>query len=355
MNMLKNAWYCGATSTEVAGKSFVRRILNLPILFVRDLAGQAHALSDMCPHRFAPLHKGVLLENVIECPYHGLRFDILSGECIHNPHGDGKIPETARARTYPVVESDGVIWVWPGDTKLADPSLVLDLQLLPAGESGRVGGFITMNVEYRLVLDNLLDLSHAAYIHAGTLAPSRAKREVTNTNEGTRIGVNSVMRNVETPSSQALFFKAPRGDFHSYIEWNLPGNFRHRLSMTDVGAAAEAGAVTRNAHLVTPETDHSTHYFWFHSRNTLPNDRAIDEGTKAVITRAFETEDEPMMAACEAYQGGRDFFSLTSVFLATDRAGTRCRRIMERLIAEEGKANSLPARDVGIAREIAPG
>jgi vanillate O-demethylase monooxygenase subunit len=335
MSLLKNAWYCAATSAEVGEKPFARRILDLPILFARDSSGRVQAIGDMCPHRFAPLHKGVRQGNVIECPYHGLRFDLSSGACAHNPHGDGKIPDTARVPRYPVAERGDVVWIWPGDPELALSESVPELQLFASGSHGRVGGVLTMNVDYRLVLDNLLDLSHAPYLHAGTLSPPRAKRETRQAVEGVTVSVNTVMRGVEVPSSQALYFSSPRGDYYSDIEWTAPGTLRQRLAITEMGEDPEAGAVTRNAHLITPESDHSTHYFWFHSRNRLQDDAAVDERTRAILSHAFLAEDEPMIAACQAYQAGRDFFSLTSIFLPTDRASLRCRRIMEKLVADE--------------------
>ncbi len=340
MTFLKNAWYCGAASAEVGGRPIARRILNTPVLFARDSAGRPCAMGDRCPHRFAPLHKGMRFGDAIECPYHGLRFDLPSGSCVHNPHGDGRIPPNARVNTYPVVERDEVIWIWPGDPALADPTQIVDLQLFPAGSHGRVRGSMTMQVDYRLVIDNLVDLSHANYLHAGTLSPSRAKREVRTDVEELKIRVSAQMRDVETPSSQALYFPALRGDYHSEIDWTAPGTLRQRLAMTEVGTDPEAGAVTRNCHLITPETEHSTHYLWFHSRNRLADDRDIDERTRSVISNAFLTEDEPMIAACQDYMEGREFFSLHPVYLATDRAGTTCRRIMERLIAKQGDTDA---------------
>lgn len=336
MTFLRNAWYCAAASAELGERPIARRILGTPMLFARDSSGRPRAMSDRCPHRFAPLHKGLRFGDAIECPYHGLRFELSSGSCVHNPHGDGKIPPHARVDTYPVVERDEVIWIWPGDAALADPSQIVDLRLFPAGRHGRVRGSMTMQVDYRLVLDNLLDLSHANYIHAGSLSPARAKREVRTSVAGLAIRVSALMRDVETPSSQALYFSNPRGDYHSQMEWTAPGTLRQQLAMTATGADAEAGAVTRNCHLITPETEHSTHYLWFHSRNRLADDRDIDERTHSVISSAFMTEDEPMIAACQDYMEGREFFSLRPIYLATDKAGTTCRRIMEKLIAHQG-------------------
>eukprot|EP01037_Dinobryon_pediforme_P038692 gene38692-46868_t len=65
------------------------------------------------------------------------------------------------------------------------------------------------------------------------------------------------------------------------------------------------------------------------------DDTAIDERTRTIITNAFRTEDEPMIAACQAYMDGREFFSLQPLYLETDYAGTRCRRAIEKRIVDE--------------------
>jgi len=338
MSFAFNAWYCAAFAHEVTRAPFMRRILNLPVLLVRNDEGKVRAIGDRCPHRFAPLHCGVFDGVTIECPYHGLRFD-LEGKCQLNPHGDGKIPGAAQVRSFPVRERDGVVWLWAGEPSQADPDDITPLQLVDRGDRAPVGGHLTMNVDYRLVLDNLMDLSHAMFLHAGTLAPERARRDATYDAQPDAIRVDAVMRDVPTPSSQSLFFDGERGDFHSRIEWHFPGTLRQRLSMTDVGADPEDGAITRNAHLITPETATSTHYFWLHTRNRLIEDSAIDAQTKAIITNAFTTEDEPMIAACQDYMDGEEFFSLQPVYLPTDFAATRCRRNLERRIAAEAVAS----------------
>lgn len=330
---IMNAWYCAAFASELI-RPIARRILDQPIMLLRDANGMPHAMGDRCPHRFAPLHKGRLADDRIECPYHGLQFG-MDGRCVHNPHGDGHIPAAAHVRTYGVAERGALIWIWMGNRADADPSLIPDLLLLDQAGGSLVAGHIMMDVDYRLVLDNLMDLSHAAYIHAGTLSPSRAKRDSTYEARDRSVAVHTVMRNVPTPSSQALYFDGMTGDYHSDIEWMAPGTVRQRLAMTEHGTDPDSGAVTRNAHLITPATATSTHYFWIHTRNRRMDDHAIDEQTKAILTNAFLTEDEPMMAACQDHMEGREFFSLKPLYLQTDFAGTRCRRIVERLIADE--------------------
>ncbi|MDM0022377.1 Rieske (2Fe-2S) protein [Variovorax saccharolyticus] len=54
-----------------------------------------HAIADSCPHAGASLARGALKGTTIQCPAHGLRFDLASG-CIHGAGGGLAV------RTYPV-------------------------------------------------------------------------------------------------------------------------------------------------------------------------------------------------------------------------------------------------------------
>lgn len=96
-----------------AGELVPKSVGTTRIVFLRT-GETVTALSDRCPHRFAPLHLGKVVEGVIQCAYHGLRFG-LDGKCVFNPHGDGKIPELARVEAFPVETRDGQIFVGLGD------------------------------------------------------------------------------------------------------------------------------------------------------------------------------------------------------------------------------------------------
>ena len=145
-------------------------ILEEPIALYRVPDGMSVALEDRCPHRFAPLSRGKVNGANLQCAYHGLEFSS-DGACARNPWGDGSIPGAARVRTYPVVERDMVIWVWMGDPLLAQEKDVLDLSAhLHEPKQTAVWGAFRIRAHYEIVADNLLDLSHGAYLHKGTLS-----------------------------------------------------------------------------------------------------------------------------------------------------------------------------------------
>src|SRR5689334_15975240 len=98
-NVLRNSWYCAAWGSELdVGAMIDRTILDERIVLFRDEDGEGVALSNRCPHRFAPLSMGKIVEGgAIECVYHGLRFNA-QGSCVLNPHGE--IPKGAGVRVY---------------------------------------------------------------------------------------------------------------------------------------------------------------------------------------------------------------------------------------------------------------
>ena len=110
---LRNFWYVGASVDEVHDNPLGRTILNEPVVFFRAGDGQVGAMQDRCAHRRLPLSMGKVVDGVLQCHYHGLRFD-RTGKCVHVP-GQDHIPSQAKVRAYPVVERYKWIWIWMGD------------------------------------------------------------------------------------------------------------------------------------------------------------------------------------------------------------------------------------------------
>lgn len=117
---LRDVWYVAALSSELKPGKLQRRVmLDEPVLLGRTRDGQAFALRDVCPHRAAPLSAGRIVVQpgageVVECPYHGWRFGT-DGVCAAIPSlvDDQAIDlSQIRLRRYPVVESQGLVFVW---------------------------------------------------------------------------------------------------------------------------------------------------------------------------------------------------------------------------------------------------
>jgi phenylpropionate dioxygenase-like ring-hydroxylating dioxygenase large terminal subunit len=98
MSYLRNTWYVAAWDHEVSNeKPLARKILDEALLLFRDSTGKPQAIGDRCPHRFAPLSKGCVKGNSIQCAYHGLEFD---GSEQYSHAGQSQVISSGRAAQH---------------------------------------------------------------------------------------------------------------------------------------------------------------------------------------------------------------------------------------------------------------
>lgn len=336
MTYLRNCWYMAAWGEEVTAAPFARRILDEPILMFRTGDGAAVALSDRCPHRFAPLHLGRLAGDRIQCPYHGLEFDS-GGRCVFNPQGSGATPAAASLRRYPLVEHQAGLWIWMGDPDRADPSTVPDYPFLCDPAFARDQGYMHTRAHYELMSDNILDLGHVDFLHRGSLGCEATARARPRTRQlGDRIHCDRWMPDAPQGPLPSLLFER-EGPVDAWIDvmWDPPALMFLHFGMTDVGGAREGARETRNVHFMTPETARTTHYFWASCRSFRLGEPGLSEIIRAGIEAAFATEDKPMIEAQQEMMGASDFWSLKPVLLQGDAAAVMARRTLARLIADE--------------------
>ncbi len=304
---LRNAWYVASWGDDLeTGKIGSRRILGDDIVLFRGEAGAVVALRDMCPHRFAPLSLGRLIPGGIACSYHGLEFGE-DGSCIRNPHTSGRIPAKASVRRYETIERDTLVWIWMGEAE-ADPALIPDFSFL-APDTGLTvtrRDVIRMPVDYRLLIDNLLDLSHISFLHDGLLGNAEgARAEIELEKSASHVAVSRVSRDIPVPSVFAMMLNdgAERGDMWNKIRWNLPSTLVNDALMTGSGADPMEGAGIFGAHLLTPEDENSTTYYIAAARQATrrPLDNGSNDEVRAKLGElrrfAFEEQDLPMIVA----------------------------------------------------------
>src|SRR5882762_10056007 len=168
---LRNCWYVAALDHElIDGKLLSRTLLGENVLLYRGESGNVIALNDRCPHRGALLSKGRLEGDGVRCMYHGIKYDG-TGKCVQIP-GQDMIPPKLKVRGYPVVERGHFIWVWMGDTAEADPALIIDLPYLSDPNWKGIPAYLHYDANYLLIVDNLSDFSHLAFVHTKTLGGS---------------------------------------------------------------------------------------------------------------------------------------------------------------------------------------
>lgn len=339
MAFLMNAWYAAAWSSELGERLVGRTILDRPVLLYRDAAGTALAIGNRCPHRFAPLDRGRLVDGAIECGYHGIRFD-RSGACVLVP-GEERAAQNMRVPAYNVAERDGIVWIWLGD-RPADRAAIPDLgDRLASPAFAHVTGSMHVNANYELLADNLIDPSHGQFLHGSVLkrdgffdAPHEIRQD------GNTVSSERIIRNVDAPAAYAPYLPDPaaRVDWFTRAQWDPPGIFRLDNGVTPLGQGREAGVRRCGVHLLTPETETSTHYFYAAVRNYLLDDPRADAASLQWQRTIFEEQDAPMLEAVQQMMGTSDFASLHPVLVAVDQPAMRIRATMRRLIADEQRA-----------------
>ena len=344
-----NAWYAAAYDVEVKGALLSRTICGQKIVMFRRADASVAALEDACWHRLLPLSRGRLHNDQITCGYHGLVFDG-AGRCTHMPSQETLNP-AACVRAFPVLEKHRFVWLWPGDPALADPAKVPDLHWndhpLWAGD----GKLITVACDYRLVLDNLMDLTHETYVHGssiGQLAVAEAPFVATH---GTRTAtVTRWMEDIDAPPFWAGQIKHATGYEGKVDRWQI---IRFEAPCTiaiDVGVApAGSGAVPKDGqpgdrsqgvngyvlNTITPQTERSCHYFWAFSRNYCLGEQRLTHELREGVASIFR-EDELILEAQQQAIDERPGYSFYN--LNIDAGSMWARRLIEQMVQAETPA-----------------
>lgn len=347
LSYLRETWYVAAWTSELKpGAMLRRRLLDEFYVLLRDPSGQPVALVDRCPHRFAPLSMGKLIADgtVIQCPYHGLQFD-LEGNCVRNPHGDGRVPR-CKVPAMPVVEKYSAAWIWMGAPESADPDLIPDFGFLSPDNNAVACDRITIASHFELETDNILDLSHIEYIHPLFSSESVSQGEYECVVEGDTVWSKRYIRDDRLPQFLHDAFGLVPGqtaDRWLNTRWDAPACMALWTGAVASGKSREQGRETVGAHLFTPETKDSTHYFFATSfpRSIGPEAQRLADESIAVATGpkgVFTMEDKPIIEAQAENMRGQDFWDLQPRLLSIDAASVRARHILAKKIKAETSA-----------------
>jgi len=329
---VRNLWYMAAWAEEVPENGFLSRtLLGERWLLFRCGDGTWAMLADRCPHRFAALSRGARVGDVVHCGYHGLGFD-RTGNCVHNPFGGA--PPSARVLTLPVVERHGGLWFWPGDAERANAETIPDFAFVEGPE--HVRGYLRMEANYEFIADNLMDLSHAEFIHRESFGAdgSLLERGV-HTVQADATG--AIWNNWDIADAvppdwvRPMVPEGARIDQWLHMRWHAPASMALHIGVARAGTGRTAMVVPAmaNPHILTPESTASTHYFYTRE----PGDQAAE-----MVRRVFEQEDEPMIASVQEGFAGRDFWEARPLILPSDAGAIRARRRLMQLRRAEAPA-----------------
>jgi phenylpropionate dioxygenase-like ring-hydroxylating dioxygenase large terminal subunit len=293
---LRNAWYVAGFAAEVdISRPLVRRLLDQPLVFIRKPDGEVVALANRYLRRFAPL----------------------------------------RGATYPALERHGLLWWWPGEATLADPNLIPDYSALGRAQpDAAFRGYLPTQCHYELLVDNILDLTHADYLHAGTLGNgslTRAKAHITDLGERSLNVTWLCSGECAPPAFDAQLKRhGEPTDQWTEVTWTAPGNMLLRVGATLQGEERAQGIEVLTLHLATPQTRSSTHY-WFWSMRSFAISAVENARIRGFVEYAFAQQDKPMLEAQQVNLDGADFWSMQPLLLASDAAAVRARRKLANL------------------------
>jgi phenylpropionate dioxygenase-like ring-hydroxylating dioxygenase large terminal subunit len=368
---LKNAWYMAAWADELGTGFETRMICELPILLYRKENGDPVAIGNICPHRYTPLNLGKRVGDAVQCGYHGMVFGE-TGKCVHNPHHGGAISPAMKVPAYPVLEKYGIVWLWTGDPEGADPALIPDFSCYDHPDFVTIHGTMDVAAHYELIGDNLLDLTHADFVHDGLLSSEAITTSKLETLEdGNTIWSNRWCPDGDAPpvwgqmmTSQMKTDPAARVDHWLYMRWDAPGHYLLDVGITPVGKTRDDGVWVYTAHHLTPVDAKRTFYHWSIIRNHGVNDPEVEKFWQMSIDAAFVGQDKPIIEAQQAAMGDRTVDDLNLVAIPADVAGGKARRALARLIAGEAQGirpkigasplRELLAKSVGSRKPVLP-
>lgn len=184
---MREAWYVVAEARRVRFKPLAIEVCGRPLVVFRDGLGKAAVLEDRCAHRSVALSRGRLEAGCVVCPYHGWTYDG-TGQCVAIPANtpEDSIPTGAKVRTFPVIEQDGYVWVWPGDRQ---PDTT-PFRIPHIAETGWSWARLEATVHNAVdnVIENFIDCPHTGYIHGG-LFRTPASHPATHVVQATEDGI----------------------------------------------------------------------------------------------------------------------------------------------------------------------
>jgi phenylpropionate dioxygenase-like ring-hydroxylating dioxygenase large terminal subunit len=189
------------------------------------------------------------------------------------------------------------------------------------------------------MLENLVDPAHTTFVHRNTIGggdASDVQLEVSQENNMVKVG-RWIEDSAPVPVMQRY------GRFRGQIDrWQYYYLFAPNVSLVDMGgidAGTERTPLNMNATyrtlsyaVLTPETENSTHYFWFVLRSFAADDEAVSGEMRHAYVETFD-EDRALLAAVQ--RNKQRATGSTPLRLGIDNATIRLRRLLERTLAEE--------------------
>ena len=338
---IKNTWYVACKPEDIdGGKPLGRKICGLPMVFYRGPEGQPVALEDFCPHRGAPLSLGFCKDGQLVCGYHGLEMGC-EGKTVAMPgQRVGGFPAIAK---YDAVEHAGFIWVWPGDAP-ADRAKLPELPWADNPQWAFGGGLYHIEADYKLMIDNLMDLTHETYVHSSSIGQPEIDETPCKTRvDGDTVYTERFMSGIKAPPFWQMAMRAAGLDDQATVDrWQVCKFSPPSHILIEVGVALEGHggihapddkkAYSVVVDFITPESETSMWYFWGMARKFKPEDAALTDRIREGQGKIF-AEDLEMLERQQ--QNLLRYPDRKLLMLNIDGGGVQSRKVIDRHMAAE--------------------
>ncbi|BCQ07398.1 hypothetical protein JMUB5695_00819 [Mycobacterium heckeshornense] len=290
---LRDTWFPLVHSARVDRRPIRRAMHGAPVIFWRD--GERIRATEDAPHTPAQ---------------HRRRSELT--------HGTGE---------YITAERYGYIWVWYGDPRNASIDLIPQVPHLPLdGMPKRFQGTVVFDCTYELVAENLLDLTHADFLHSKLTGDALSEDDVVE---------------VESTSETVTMIRTARGRPIPQMQKALALGAKTQnirvVTVTHVRSGVcvlhgdfNPGMSIRMLHPCNPETTNRTRTPVTYNPKFMP---AIARALFPLSSHLVGRQDNWALRKQNAnYMGTEDTRDLSSRF---DKAGLRYRKVYSALVARQ--------------------
>ena len=321
---LRAVWHPVALSSEVGAQPMGVMLLGEGWVLTR-LNGGIQAFRDRCPHRLAPLSAGGVVNDELQCGYHGWRFDH-TGMCTEIPAlGPGAaLPSRAQLSiAFGVCERAGIVWL-----AVEEPLIGLPEVNQEHNPEFRFGALEPMETQASAgaLIDNFCDVAHFGFLHRGTIGTGSAlvvdevRTELTDDGWVVTSVDNQMFANREDPGVAAGLRPELQHRTATY-QYRVPFTATLRLEYVD------AGGENFIVFAVQPQTATQCRVYTVLYRNDIASDEAMQESV------GFE---QRVLAEDLAFQArGHAPFPLSiraELHTRADRLTLEIRRVLIRLL-----------------------
>lgn len=345
---VRNCWYVAGFSKEFEKEKLTgHKIAGKPIVIWRTKEGEIAAFDNRCAHKRFPLSEGRLLDDGrLECAYHGLCYNA-KGKCMEIPsQPDAPIPPMAKLTSFPIIERDGVVWIWPGDSKKAKEASPPSTEEFADDRLETVmGDPMQIPANYLLLVENLLDITHFYPLHDGNIGDVENSRIPVKLQEGEVEGnsfveTTRVVKKYKQPPYLVEWLGYELVDRVHTHRMMSPGLTRVEMRVAPPGkleTEEEHNYIIFHAHTPIDDANH----IWRWTMSMKANHMSKEAGVSAV-QKAASMFPDVVKEDLWALEKQQEMFEVpdegySELFLKPDLALRRARKIFSDLIVKENQ------------------